>query len=104
MSVSEVASEAGAVDESAVLVKNPQYRPTVLPDGSWVLIDESSGETVALSSSAGIFWELCTGERSIAAIVDRISELYPDADVAAIRSDICSIAPRLLELNVVAST
>ena len=47
-------------------------------DGEILLYHAGKTETLYMNESAAIIWYLCNGERSEQAIVDLLSESYPD--------------------------
>ena len=51
---------------------------TVLPDGCWLLYDNTDQSAVTLSAPAGILWELCDGQTPIATLIGQMQTYYPD--------------------------
>jgi hypothetical protein len=87
---------------SSTIVKNTTYRASVLPDGRWILFEPTSNTVAVLSSSAGVFWELCTGELPMAAVIKEIASLYPDRDTQEITTDAFDVARDMLARDLVA--
>lgn len=81
------------------ITKNRNYSPTVLPDGSWILFDAETASSVVLTPPAGIYWELCDGERSQSTIIRTMCELYPDQTVETISMDIERMTGQLADLG-----
>ena len=76
------------MDSTIKLIKNSRLEASVLPDGNWVLLEPASNEVVVLSPTAGIFWELCSGERELEAVIKEFSDLYPDQSSENIRQEV----------------
>lgn len=80
--------------------RNQAFFSTVLPDGSWILFDRLTSDTVVLSASAGVFWELCAEGRTVDEIVDELLTIYPEAARDGIARDVSTVLADLTALNV----
>lgn len=88
-------------DENLVLLKNPEYSTTILPDGKWLFLDSDTNRVVVVTPTAGVFWEHCTGKSSLSEIITQISNLYPEIEKKTIRDDVNNIVPLFIENNLV---
>lgn len=81
------------------ITKNPNYSPTVLPDGSWILFNAETAGTVVLTPPAGIYWELCDGIRTQSDVMRTMCRLYPDQTIETISKDIARMTDQLADLG-----
>lgn len=68
----------------------PRHAPRILAqraDESWVLLDPTDGAYYALEGVSARVWELCDGERDVAAIVAAVGAEY-DATVEEVDGDV----------------
>jgi hypothetical protein len=86
---------------TTVAVKNPHFSANILPDGSWVLHNNESNEVVVLNATAGILWELCSGEYNIGEIILQLMQYYPDKSADSIEKDLYTITPTLLDKHAI---
>lgn len=77
--------------------KNPEYVPTLLPDGSWILFNPSLNDNVVVSPTAGILWELCSDKMEVKDLIREICALYPIEDSSRVRRDAFKIVSVLHE-------
>jgi len=84
-------------DNSTHLEKNLRYDTTLLPDGNWLFFDADNNEIVVTTASAGILWELCSGDLSVGEIVDAMSKMYPSEGTQKIKDDVFAVVPQLLQ-------
>ena len=89
------------LNDSSILVKNTNFEPSILNDGSWILYNDESGEVVVLNSTAGILWELYSGEHTIEQVALQLAEYYPDTTIVELRKDLYEITPMLIVKNTV---
>lgn len=52
------------------------------PEGGASLTDPEARVALRLSPSAAVIWALCDGQHTVAEMVRRLREAYPDADAA----------------------
>lgn len=70
----------------------------------WVLYDPTSNQVHVLNLSAALVWTACDGERSLDAIVQEVTESYPDnppADV--VRADVTEAIERFMQEDLLTS-
>lgn len=85
------------IKNSTVLARNPDYSPTILPDGNWIFFNSKTNQVVVTSPTAGVFWELCTGRSSVNKIIKEVAKIYPEQNIKSIRDDVSHIIPTFLE-------
>ncbi|WP_414635641.1 PqqD family protein [Aromatoleum sp.] len=82
------------------LTKNGEYASTVLPDGSCILFNSSTGKTVVLTAPAAIFWELCDGKTVTLELLRELREYYPLQSDDTIQADALALCQQLISLGV----
>ena len=70
-----------------------------LPDGSAVLVDESTGSTYALNATAAQAWQLCDGQRTLDDIADALLDKY-EATPEQVVETLQSFVAHLREIGV----
>ena len=75
---------------------------TVLPDGRWLLYDDADHSAVTLSAPAGILWELCDGETSIASLIGRMRVYYPSVTAAELEAEVLEMLDEFVTRGLVA--
>lgn len=68
-------------------------------DGELLLYHPPSAMTLHLNGSSAVVWQLCDGKRSIAEIVQLVTEAYPE-QAEQIPGDVQSVIEDLLRRNV----
>jgi hypothetical protein len=81
--------------------KAPRYSATVLPDGRWLLYNSLTNAAVTLNASAGIFWELCDGQTSLADILIQLQEFYPNTPYQILEAETSSMLNLFVEQGLV---
>jgi len=76
--------------------KNPAFVATVLPDGKWIFCNNQTSHVTVVSASAGIFWELCNGEKDIDSLISELIKIYPEIELSQLKNDVQNILPKLL--------
>jgi hypothetical protein len=84
--------------------KSSDFNATVLPDGRWLLYNQSVREAVTLTAPAGILWELCDGQTSAAALIQQLQELYPDTPPALLETETLSLLDHFMEQGIVTNS
>jgi hypothetical protein len=90
------------VTASCKLVKNGTFRASVLPDGRWILFEPTTNRVAVLTSSAGVFWELCSGEAALSSVIAELAALYPDRPPEGIAADAYEVAQAMIDGDLVA--
>ena len=68
-----------ALPAGSMLLKHQGVEDELLPDGGMVLYNTTTRQVLTLNGTAALIWENCDGERSLQAIVEEISDLFPSA-------------------------
>lgn len=69
-------------------------------DGEILLYNPTSATTLHLNGPSAVVWELCTGENSVAEIIDALQQAYP-AQAEQIEGDVISVINELKEKQVI---
>jgi hypothetical protein len=64
-------------------------------DGETLLYQHQLKRMIYLNESAALVWHLCDGRRSVANIIDLLSNSYPDTE-DAVRADVIEAIDRLV--------
>ncbi len=59
-------------------------------DGELLLYNPNNATTLHLNGPSAIVWHLCTGENSVAEMIEALKEAYPD-QAAQIEGDVISV-------------
>ena len=81
--------------------KIAELSATVLPDGRWLLYHTTARTAITLNAPAGILWELCDGQMTVAAILEELHILYPDVSTDLLRSETEKMLDTLVEQGLV---
>ncbi len=74
-----------------------RHAPDCLPedmDGEILVYSPSMATTLHLNGPSSIVWGLCTGEHSVADIIEAVTEVYPD-QATQVREDIIEVVEGL---------
>lgn len=77
---------------------------TVLPDGRWLLYNQNERTAVTLSASAGILWELCDGQTSVAELIEQLQDFYPEVDAGHLEAETMGMLHNFLEQGLVTNS
>ena len=69
-------------------------------DGEMLLFNPANATTLHLNGPSAIVWELCTGENSVADIVEALQQAYPE-QATQIEADVTSVITQLIEKQVI---
>ena len=65
-------------------------------DGEMLLYNPSNATTLHLNGPSALVWELCNGDKSVAAMVHTLQQAYP-AQAGQIESDVVAVIKELSE-------
>jgi len=69
-------------------------------DGELLVYNPTTATTLHLNGSSAVVWGLCDGQNSIDAMIELISDAYPD-QADQIAGDVTDVIKRLLQSNVI---
>lgn len=81
--------------------KIPGIHATVLPDGRWLLYHAEKSAAITLNAPAGILWELCDGQTTIAGIIQQLVDLYPNTLVDTLADETRQMIHMLVDQNLI---
>ncbi len=84
-----------------VFCKVVGIRATVLPDGRWLLHDIEQNAITTLNAPAGILWELCDGQTTVASVVNQLQEIYPETPHKTLQDEVVGTLPMLVEQGLI---
>lgn len=87
--------------QTSILCKAKGLNATVLPDGRWLLYDSAQRAAVTVTATAGILWELCDCQTTVAALIQQLQELYPDTPIEQIEVETLRMLQDFLEQGLV---
>ncbi|MBZ0298927.1 MAG: PqqD family protein [Anaerolineae bacterium] len=89
------------LSETLMVCKAHTWKATVLPDGRWLLYNQTEHQAITLAATAGILWELCDGRTPVAGLIQQLQDLYPKAQTEQLKADIQRMIHSLLEQELV---
>jgi hypothetical protein len=73
----------------------------VLPDGRWLLYNQTARQAITLTAPAGILWELCDGVTTVSSLIQQLREFYPETPADQLETETMRMLRQFLEQGLV---
>jgi len=88
--------------ESYRLARNPKIEEAPL-ESDLMLFDPASSKFYVLNRTMAFVWRECDGQKTVKAILQRMTESFRDIDEASVSNDVGAAVDKLLSLGLVQS-